>query len=118
MELMMKTKYEDSLFTEALGNSPTTRVLDILLIFKPWDYSLSDLEEAAEVGWTTLHEIIPRLLGVGIIKHTRCIGRAKMYAINEENPYAQILIHLYDKLADDHLEVIKEKYGVKPKVKA
>ena len=117
MKLLMKTKYEDSLFTEALGNSPTIRVLDILLIFKPWDYSMTDLEEAAGVGWTTLHEIIPRLLKKGILKHTRCIGRAKMYAINEENPYAQMLIQFYDKLAADHLKLVEEKYSVNAKVK-
>ena len=117
MELLMKSNYEESLFTEALGNSPTTRILDVLLIFNPWDYSMTDLEEAAGVGWTTLHEIIPKLLKVGIIKHTRCIGRAKMYAINKENPYAQMLIQFYNKLADDHFKVVEEKYGAKAKVK-
>jgi len=117
MELLMKTKYEESLFTELLGNSPTTRVLDVLLIFKPWDYSMTDLEEAAEVGWTTLHEIIPRLLKKGVIKHTRCIGRAKMYALNEENPYAQILIKLFNRLASDYSKEVEKQYGAKAKVK-
>jgi len=100
MELLMKG---ETIFTKALGNSPTMRVLDLLILGRQWDYSLSDIEEGAEVGWTTLHEIVPRLLDVGMIKHTRCIGRAKMYQISEENAYANILIDFFDKLALDNI---------------
>ena len=106
MELLME---EETLFTKALGNSPTTRVLDLLILGRQWDYSLSNIEEGAGVGWTTLHEIIPRLMDVGMIKHTRCIGRAKLYQINEENVYAKMLVGFFDTLALDSIEPKQEK---------
>jgi len=114
MKLMMK--HEETLFTRVLGSSPTTRVLDLLILGRQWDYALRDIEEGAEVGWTTLHEIIPRLVEVGMIKHTRCIGRAKMYQINKENTYARMLIKLFDKLALDNIDLIAEEQGVKLKL--
>jgi len=117
MELLMK--HEETLFTRFVGSSPTMRVLELLILGRGLDYSLSDIEEGAEVGWTTLHEVIPRLLETGMIKHTRCIGRAKMYQINKESPHAQMFIQLFDKVIFDDLEKrIAEQEGVKAKVKA
>ncbi|MFH1424237.1 MAG: hypothetical protein ABIG20_00985 [archaeon] len=98
--------YEETFLTKALGNSPTIRVIDLLILGRGLDYSLSDIEEGAEVGWTTLHEVIPRLIEVGLIKHTRCVGRAKMYKLNERNPYAQLLIKLDQKLSNDNMNKI------------
>ena len=116
MNLLMK--HEETLFTRFVGSSPTMRVLELLIIGRGIDYSLSDIEEGAEVGWTTLHEIIPRLLETSMIKHTRCIGRAKMYQINKESPHAQMFINLFDKiLSDDLKEKMAEQEGVKAKVK-
>ena len=111
-------KHEETLFTRFVGSSPTARVLELLIIGREWDYALSDIEEGAEVGWTTLHEVIPRLLETGVIKHTRCIGRAKLYQIDKENPPAQLLIQLFDTIQIDSLKNrIAEQEEVKAKVK-
>lgn len=98
MQTLMKPKLtpEETCFTKALGNSPTVRVLDLLIAGRELDYSLTDIEDGAEVGWTTLHEVIPELLKFDLIKHTRCVGRAKMYKLNAGSAIVKQLVGLYD----------------------
>jgi len=107
MELTMKQ--EETFFTQAFGNNPTVRVLDLLIAGRGLDYSITDIAEGAEVGWTTIHEILPRLLETGLIKHTRCIGRAKLYQLNKENVIAEQLVKLYDLMIAPSVEKVEIK---------
>ena len=92
---MMK---ETTIFREALGNSPVIRVLDFLIEGRGLDYSLTDIAENANIGWTTLHRIWDKLVQLNIVIPTREIGRAKLFKLNEENPAVEKLIKLYDML--------------------
>ena len=89
---------ETTIFKEALGNSPVIRVLDFLIEGRGLDYSLSDIAENSNIGWTTLHRIWDKLLKLKIVIPTREIGRAKLFKLNEENPAVKELIKLYDTL--------------------
>ncbi|KYK29996.1 hypothetical protein AYK20_04690 [Thermoplasmatales archaeon SG8-52-1] len=103
---MMK---EITIFREALGDSPVIRVLDFLIEGRGLDYSLSDITENSNIGWTTLHRIWEKLVQLNIVVPTREIGRAKLFKLNEENPAVKKLINLYDTLL--YLET--EKYFTK-----
>ena len=103
---MMK---ETTIFREALGNSPVIRVLDFLIEGRGLDYSLTDIAENANIGWTTLHRIWDKLLELNMVTPTREIGRAKLFKLNEENPAMEKLVKLYDTLL--YLET--EKYFTK-----
>jgi len=87
---------QTTVFREALGDSPIIRVLDFLIEGRGLDYSISDIAENSNVGWTTLHRIWGNLLKFKIIIFTREIGRAKLFKLNEENPAVKNLIKLYD----------------------
>ncbi len=87
-----------TLFREALGDSPVIRVLDFLIEGRGLDYSLTDIAQNANVGWTTLHRFWDQLLHLKIVVPTRKIGRAKLFTINQENPSVQDLIKFYDTL--------------------
>jgi len=100
---------ETTIFREALGDSPVIRVLDFLIEGRGLDYSLTDIAENANIGWTTLHRIWDNLLRLNIVIPTREIGRAKLFKLNEENPAVEKLIKLYDTLL--YLET--EKYFTK-----
>ena len=100
---------ETTIFRETLGNSPVIRVLDFLIEGRGLDYSLTDIAENANIGWTTLHRIWDNLLRFNIVIPTREIGRAKLFKLNEENPAVERLIKLYDTLL--YLET--EKYFTK-----
>jgi len=109
-------KVETTLFTEAVGNSPTARVLDLLITGQGFAYSLSDMVRGAQVSWATVHEVVPSLEKKEIIKHTRNIGRAKLYQLNGENIIAKALINLSLKVQNDYIDnVVAKQYGVKVK---
>jgi len=100
---------EITIFREALGDSPVIRVLDFLIEGRGLDYSLSDIAENSNIGWTTLHRIWDKLVQLNIVVPTREIGRAKLFKLNEENPAVKKLINLYDTL----LFLETEKYFTK-----
>ena len=100
---------ETTIFREALGDSPVIRVLDFLIEGRGLDYSLTDIAENANIGWTTLHRIWDKLIQFNMVVPTREIGRAKLFKLNEENPAVDKLIKLYDTLL--YLET--EKYFTK-----
>ena len=87
-----------TIFRQALGNSPVIRVLDFLIEGRGLDYSLSDIADNANIGWTTLHRIWDNLLRLKMVIPTREIGRAKLFKLNEENPAIKELIKVYDTL--------------------
>lgn len=89
---------ETTIFREALGDSPVIRVLDFLIEGRGLDYSLSDIAENSNIGWTTIHRIWNKLVELRIVMPTREIGRAKLFKLNEGNPAVKELIRLYDTL--------------------
>jgi DNA-binding IclR family transcriptional regulator len=95
---------QSTIFRETLGDTPVIRVLDFLIEGRGLDYSLSDIAENSNIGWTTLHRIWGKMLKLGLINPTREIGRAKLFKLNEENPAVKDLIKLYDTLLYQHTE--------------
>jgi len=85
------------------------RVLDFLIEGRGLDYSLTDIAENANIGWTTLHRMWDTLLRLNMVVPTREIGRAKLFKLNQENPAVERLIKYYDTLL--YLET--EKYFTK-----
>ena len=100
---------ETAIFRETLGDSPMIRVLDFLIEGRGLDYSLTDIAENANIGWTTLHRMWDTLLRLNMVVPTREIGRAKLFKLNQENPAVERLIKYYDTLL--YLET--EKYFTK-----
>ncbi|MEK6887382.1 MAG: hypothetical protein AABX14_00380 [Candidatus Aenigmatarchaeota archaeon] len=81
-------------FMEVFGNSPLIKVLDFLMTYREFDYSLTDIAKESGVGWNTLHSFFFRLVEKGIVKETRQVGRAKLYKLNTESPIAKNLIEI------------------------
>jgi DNA-binding IclR family transcriptional regulator len=100
---------EKSIFIRTMGDSPVIRVLDFLLEGRDLDYSLTDIAENSNIGWTTLHRIWDDLEKNQIVKHTRIIGRAKMFRLNKEIPAVKQLIKFYDTLLVQSAEKINKK---------
>jgi len=85
---------EKSLFIEFMGDSPTIRVLDYLLIEGDIDFSISDMARNSGVGRTTLYRIWNVLLEKNIILPTRIIGKSKLYKLNKDNIAIRKLIEI------------------------
>ena len=86
---------EKSLFLQAYGDSPILRVLDFLVTFEEYDYSMKDIARNAKIGYTTLKSFWNDLVDRKVIVLTRNVGKAKMYKINKTNPEVKKFTKLY-----------------------
>ncbi len=85
---------DQTAFVEVFGSSPLIKVLDFLMTYREFDYSLSDIARESGVGWNTLHSFFFKLVEKGIVKETRQVGRAKLYKLNTDNPVVKKLIEI------------------------
>ena len=81
-------------FIEVFGSSPLIKVLDFLMTYREFDYSLSDITKESGVGWNTLHSFFFKLVEKGIVKETRRVGRAKLYKLNTNSLIVKKLIEI------------------------
>ena len=87
----MKTEIRKSFFLQYLGDNPKIRVLDFLMDNFALDFSLPQIAQGSDVAYTTLIELLPRLLKQEIIIETRKIGKSKLYKIKLDNPIVKAL---------------------------
>jgi len=88
----------ETLFRKALGDTPKIRVLEFLIEGRELDYSISDIAEGAQIGRTTLFRIWGDLIKNKIILQTREIGNAKLFKLNQNNPFVIKMIELFDEV--------------------
>ena len=88
----------ETLFRQALGDTPKIRVLEFLIEGRELDYSISDIAEGAEIGRTTLFRAFDDLVRAGVIVPTRQIGNAKLFKLNTKNPFVRKMIELFDEV--------------------
>lgn len=100
-------------FLEFLGDNPNTRLLEVLITGREFDYSLTDLAKNAGIGWSTLHRVFPRFETQQIMVQTREIGRAKLFKLNQQNEEVQKLVEIYDNLLVKQLELQKSTVAIK-----
>lgn len=91
---------QESIFEEYFGDTPMIRILNFLILGKDFDYSMTDIAEGSNVGWTSFTRAWKALEKRKVIVHTRDIGRAKLYKLNIQDPTVQKLVKL-------HWEIIK-----------
>ena len=84
-----------SLFLQAYGDNPKLRVMDFLIVFEDFDYSMKFIAKNSGIGYTTLKEFWPEFVKRKIVKQTRVVGKAKMFKLNLENPEVQLFRKLY-----------------------
>ena len=101
---------EKSSYLEVMGEHPMNKVLDFLLTFDEFDYSLTEIAQNAGVSYSTLMLFFSKLEANSIVKCTRKVGKSKMFMINKENPVVQDLIKLHWQIAKQemHKELKKE----------
>ena len=100
-----------SVFLETFGDSPINRILDFLIVFDKFDYSMTDIAIKAGVGYSTLKTLMKELLKKGLIIQTRISGKSRMYKLNKDNPLVKKFVEFYWNITDVAVneEVKKEK---------
>ena len=99
---------EETIFTKAIGNTPKIKVLEFLIEGRELDYSVSDIAEGAGIGRTTLFRIWDDFVEIGIVKHTRDIGNAKLYKLNLANSFVKKMVDVFDTLVIEPLNKRKK----------
>ena len=92
-----------TILSKAIDNTPKIKVLEFLIESRELDYSIYDIAEGAGIGRTTLFRIWNDFVELGIVKHTRDIGNAKLYRLNLANPFAKKMADLFDTLVIEPL---------------
>ena len=85
----------ESVFLKTFGDNPINRVLDFLTVFNNFDYSIADIAENSNVGYSTLKILIKDLGKKKIVIETRISGRNKMYKLNRNNPLVERFVQFY-----------------------
>ena len=97
---------QKSFFLQYLGDNPKIRILDFLMDNFVQDFSLPQIAEGGSVAYTTLIEILPKLLEQGIIIETRKIGKSRLYRIDLDNPIAKAFFTIDMKLSEAAIEKV------------
>lgn len=105
---------EDSPFLETVGTSPIARVLDFLITHHEFDYSITEIAEKSQVGWSTMHTFWKKLKKSRIVKNTRIVGNSKMYKLNLTNPIAKQLVEFSFNLSKIYgeREIVEQKIKI------
>ncbi|MFH0831250.1 MAG: hypothetical protein V1886_00050 [archaeon] len=95
---------EKSFFLQYLGDNPKMRILDFLMENFALDFSLPQIAEGSKVAYTTLIDLLPKLIKQKIVMETRKIGKSRLYKINLDSPIAKALFAIDLKLSEAAIE--------------
>ncbi len=69
--------------SELFNRSAPAKILDFLVAMREFDYSESDIARNAGVGLRTVSRELPKLVRLGLVEHTRIVGRSRMFRLAE-----------------------------------
>ena len=85
---------ELSFLAQALGDTPSVRVVDFLLKNKIYDFTKADIARGARVSRITLEKFWPPFERLGIVRETRRIGNGVLYSLNRGSPVVRKICEL------------------------
>ncbi|HJX05140.1 MAG TPA: hypothetical protein VJ461_00345, partial [Candidatus Nanoarchaeia archaeon] len=109
---------EETIMTHLFGNSPKVKVMDLLIIGRECEYSITDMAEAAGVGRATIYRMLDIMLKDKILIKKGKYGRIQLYQLNMQNPEVKLLAKFLDEVSKIESEKEIERQTMKVKVKA
>ena len=89
---------------ESVFPCSVSKILDFLVTFRDYDYSISDVSKNSGVGFKTTLNEIHRLEDQGVVKNTRSVGKATMYKLNPVSDQAKSINKLAMDIATRRME--------------
>lgn len=80
-----------SVFLKLFGDSSINKILDFLVIFNKFEYSIVDISEKAEVKYKTLKKLLPKLVKNKLI----VVRENEMYGLNSEDEIVKKFRNFY-----------------------
>lgn len=85
---------EDTPLTYLFGNHAKVKVLSALISEEGHDLNLSDIARLAGVARSTVYDHLDDLVGLGVVEHTRDVGRSSMYRLDPDSDIAEFVRRL------------------------
>lgn len=98
----------DTLFLEVMGASPINKVFDFLIENERTSWSMNEISENMNVGYSTLKILIPKMLRNNLLVIDRKIGKIKLYKLNKENEIIKLVYGIYNKVYQTELKRIRD----------
>lgn len=83
-------------FVEIMGDNPTARILDFLIENDRDSWTLVEIRDSAEVGYSTLKIIMPQMLKNDLVIIKKKVSKSNLYTINKDNPIIKKIYELYN----------------------
>ena len=105
---------EKSSFVLLFGESPLIKVIDFLLTFKEFDYSIASIAKETATKWEAVEKALDFLTKKGIVKKTRKLGKAQLYMLNKDSALAKLILEIDNKISDFFIrqELVQQKLKV------
>ena len=87
---------------ESLFPCSASKILDFLLVFRNYDYSISEIARNSRAGFKTTLKVINNLAAENIIFKNRHIDKALLFKMNLNSPKSQYLKKLASNIATGH----------------
>jgi len=84
-----------SIFLNKEGASPKNKILDFLIVYQEFDYSLKDIAKFSKVSYSSMKSLKNELIKDKWIVLTRTIGKAQMYKLNVNSKKVSKFIDFY-----------------------
>ena len=85
-------------FLEVMGDSPINKVIDFLIENDRESWSMNEISENANVGYSTLKLLLPKMIKDDMISITKEIGKIKLYTINKKSSIIKKIYNLYHEI--------------------
>ncbi len=105
-------KEPSSVLTEALGNSPTIKIIDHFADGIEFEYSLVEIAEGSGASYASVKNIVPRLVQWEFLVPTRKIGKATLYKINRRNDVVEAFVKFDWLLTEQEVRKSLKKQGI------
>lgn len=90
------------------GPPARTNILAAFVSERDRDLNVSYIAKLAGVARSTVYDHLDDLQELGVIEHTRDVGRSPMYQLNEDNEIAEELVRLEGVTLNRLLEMDEE----------
>jgi hypothetical protein len=104
LTVQQEPEVDDTVFLEVMGKSPVNKVLDFLIENERDSWTMKEISEGRNVGYSTLKILLPRMIQHKLIIIGREIGKSKLYKINKDNEIIKYLYKIYNALEKQALD--------------
>ena len=102
---------------EYIFSGSTSKVLDFMITFSEWDYSITDIAKNSGLSFKTGFDEVKKLETQGVLVRSRIVGKAIMYKLNKESNQTQSIMKLAFDVAKKRAEKLEIKESITTKIK-